>query len=90
MPFVAVHDRDARPGKKPIDAERALNELIAEVAGRERTIVLEPDFEAVAGLSGHTHKPERAWRSFATLPATKMPQQLLHAATLALTLARQE
>jgi putative ATP-dependent endonuclease of the OLD family len=90
VPFVAVHDRDARPGKKPIDAERALNEHIAEIAGRERTIVLEPDFEAVAGLRGHTHKPERAWRSFATLPATKMPRQLLQAATLALTLARQE
>src|SRR5512146_2202500 len=67
VPFVAVHDRDARPGKKPIDAERALNELIVEIVGRERTIVLEPDFEGVAGLRGHTHKPERAWRSFASL-----------------------
>lgn len=89
VPFVAVHDRDARRGRKPIAAERALNELIAEIAGRERTFVLEPDFEAVAGLRGHTHKPEQAWRSFATLPATKMPQQLLQAATVALSLARQ-
>jgi hypothetical protein len=89
VPVVAVHDRDVRLGKKATDAERALNDLIAEVAGRERTVVLEPDFEAVAGLRGHSHKPERAWRSFATLPATKMPAQLLQAATLALTLARQ-
>ena len=74
---------------KPIAAERALNELIAEIAGHERTFVLEPDFEAVAGLRGHTHKPEQAWRNFATLPATKMPQQLLQAATVALSLARQ-
>lgn len=65
VPYVVVHDRDAPPGREPIPAERAVNDLIAEVAGRDRTIVLEPDFEAVAGLVGESHKPERAWRSFA-------------------------
>jgi predicted ATP-dependent endonuclease of OLD family len=50
LPFVVVHDSDARPGRKPVAAERR--------------IVIEPDFEAVAGLQGHSHKPERAWRRF--------------------------
>jgi hypothetical protein len=29
--------------------------------------MLVPDFEAVARLHGHSHKPERAWRSFACI-----------------------
>jgi predicted ATP-dependent endonuclease of OLD family len=65
VPCLVVHDRDAPPGRQPIPAERAVNAEIAEIAGAERTVVLEPDFEAVAGLVGHSHKPERAWRSFA-------------------------
>jgi hypothetical protein len=87
LPFVAVHDRDAAPGRAPIQAERALNELIAEVAGHERTIVLEPDFEAVTGLAGHSHKPERAWRRFADLPSSEMPTPLVRAIELAVSLA---
>jgi hypothetical protein len=59
-----VHDRDAARSREPIPAERVVNAEIARVAGPERTIVLEPDFEAVAGLVGRSHKPERAWRSF--------------------------
>jgi len=86
VPFVAVHDRDAEPGKEPIAAERALNGLIAEVAGREHTIVLEPDFEAVAGVPGH--KPEHAWRRFASLAPPNLPEPLARAARLALALAR--
>jgi hypothetical protein len=65
VPYVVVHDRDAPRGREPIPAERAVNAEIARTAGAERTIVLEPDFEAVAGLTGRSHKPERAWRSFA-------------------------
>lgn len=65
VPYLVVHDRDAPRGKEPIPSERAVNAEIARAAGSERTIVLEPDFEAVAGLEGHSHKPERAWRSFA-------------------------
>jgi hypothetical protein len=34
---------------------RAVNAEIARIAGPDRTIVLEPDFEAVAGLAGHNH-----------------------------------
>lgn len=73
VPFLVVHDRDAPAGRQPIAAERALNTLIAETAGAEPTIVLEPDFEGVAGLSGHRRKPERAWQRFTSLPASELP-----------------
>ena len=85
--FVVVHDRDVRPGRKPVAAELALNALIAEVADAERTVVLEPDFEAVAGLQGHSHKPEHAWRRFASLPSAEIPEPLVRAVELAVSLA---
>ena len=40
--------------------------------------MLEPDFEAIAGLAGHSHKPERAWRSFAS-GGQEVPDQLADA-----------
>ena len=83
IPFVVVHDRDAEPGKEPIPAEVALNALIAEAAGAERTVVLEPDFEAVAGLRGQSNKPERAWNHFST-PGVDVPEPLARAVRLAL------
>jgi len=89
VPFLVVHDSDARPGRKPIAAEQALNALIAEVADDEHRVVLEPDFEAVAGLKGHSHKPERAWRRFAALPPTEIPEPLARVAKLAVSLARE-
>ncbi|MGZ4482646.1 MAG: ATP-dependent nuclease [Gaiellales bacterium] len=87
IPFVAVHDRDAPTGRRPISAERVLNARIARAAGAERTVVLVPDFEAVAGLPGRSHKPEHAWRRFVETDA-KIPEQLARAAGLAVTLAR--
>ncbi|MEX0673177.1 MAG: TOPRIM nucleotidyl transferase/hydrolase domain-containing protein, partial [Gaiellaceae bacterium] len=48
VPFVVVHDSDARPGRKAIASELALNALIAEVAGDGSRVVLDPDFETVA------------------------------------------
>ena len=88
VPYVVVHDSDARPSGKPIASERALNELIAETAEKKRTVVLEPDFESVAGIKGHRHKPERAWRQFAALPPDEIPSPLRRAAELAIELAR--
>lgn len=85
IPYVVVHDRDAEAGREPIAGERVRNELIAEVAGRERTIVLEPDFEGVAGLRGQGHKPERARERFAA--GAEVPDSLRRAAELALELA---
>jgi hypothetical protein len=89
IPYVVVHDRDALPGKRPIASERAVNAAIAAVAGPERTIELAPDFEAIAHLQGHRHKPERAWHLFelADSPAV-VPGPLAQAVHRAVDLAR--
>jgi CRISPR-associated exonuclease Cas4 len=87
IPYVVVHDSDAPPGREPIAGEQVRNELIAEVAGRERTVLLEPDFEGVAGLHGSAHKPERALERFAA--DSEVPEPLRRAAELALELARE-
>jgi hypothetical protein len=88
IPFVVVHDSDRRPSGRLVAAESALNHLIVETAGEERVVVLDPDFESVAGLYGQRRKPERAWREFAERGSTGMPPQLVHVATFALSLAR--
>jgi AAA ATPase domain len=88
IPYVIVHDSDRRASGKLVAAERALNALIAESAAAGHTVVLDPDFEAVAGLVGHSRKPERAWREFASRPSGEMPEPLLRAAQLAISLAR--
>jgi hypothetical protein len=90
VPFVVVHDSDRRASGRLVAAERALNALIADTAGDERTVVLDPDFEAVAGLRGHRRKPERAWREFASRPSAEMPAPLVRVAELAISLARAE
>jgi predicted ATPase len=88
IPFVVVHDSDRRASGRFVAAERALNLLIAETVGEERVVVLDPDFEAVAGLVGDSRKPERAWRAFAARPATEMPEPLVRVAELTVSLAR--
>ena len=90
VPYVVVHDSDARDGRPPIAAEQATNALIGELVGEKRRVVLDPDFEAVAGLRGHSHKPERAWRRFAELGRAEIPEPLARAAELAVSLARGE
>jgi hypothetical protein len=88
IPFVVVHDSDRKASGRLGAAERALNALIAETAGEERVVVLDPDLEAVAGLAGHKRKPERAWREFAERPAAQMPDRLVGVAKIAASLAR--
>jgi AAA ATPase domain len=88
IPFVIVHDSDRRASGRLVAAEQALNALIADTAGEERVIVLEPDLEAIAGLVGRSRKPERAWREFAARASGDMPRPLVRAAELALSLAR--
>ena len=88
IPFVVVHDSDRKTSGRLAPAEQALNALIAETAGEERVIVLDPDFEAVAGLARRRHKPEHAWREFAERPATEMPGQLVRAAELTMSFVR--
>lgn len=76
VPFLAVHDRDAPAGTEPSRAEQQLNDTIADVAGPDGRIELAPDFEGVAGLRGHRHKPARAWKSFANLEREEVPEAL--------------
>lgn len=80
IPYVVVHDRDAPEGSEPTLGERALNDRIAAIAGPERSMVLVPDFEGVAGLTGESHKPERAWRRFVE-GGEPVPDQLAEAVT---------
>ena len=88
IPFVALHDRDARRRGRPIASERRLNDLIQHTAGHDRTIVLERDFEAIASLPGGRRKPEQAWRRFAHLDAQRMPAPLVRLVHLVVDLAR--
>jgi hypothetical protein len=88
LPFVVVHDSDRKTSGRLPPAEQALNALIAETAGEERVIVLDPDFEAVAGMAGRRHKPEHAWREFAERAAGEMPGQLLRVAELTMSFMR--
>ena len=88
IPCVVVHDRDAAPGRRPSRAERELNGEITGLAGKRRTIALEPDFEAVAGLRGSRHKPARAWRRFSSIEAREVPSPLARAAEIVVSLAR--
>ncbi len=88
IPFLVVHDSDRKASGRLVAAERALNALIAETAGADRVVVLEPDFEAVAGLHGNRRKPERAWKEFAERTSSEMPRDLVRVAVSAVSLAR--
>jgi hypothetical protein len=88
VPFLAIHDRDASPGIQPSAEDVALNDLIAATSGIGRTVVLEPDFEAVAGLAGHRHKPMRAWGRFRSLGRGEIPPELTRVVEISVRLAR--
>jgi CRISPR-associated exonuclease Cas4 len=66
IPYVIVHDRDAPAGSRPVESELIVNRQIQDVAGRRRTVVLVPDFEAVSGVNarGRSRKPHRAYRRY--------------------------
>jgi putative ATP-dependent endonuclease of the OLD family len=87
IPHVAVHDRDAPLGRRPIASEREANRAIAEVVGARHTVELAPDFEQVAGLRSHRHKPEHAWQRFGSTNA-HIPERLAQAVRLVVSLAR--
>jgi len=89
LPCVAVHDRDAPTGRRPSHAQSVLNDEIAALAGPARTIVLAPDFEAVAGLRGHRHKPARAWQRFSHVEPAGVPRPLSEAVEKIVALARE-
>jgi hypothetical protein len=61
IPFVAVHDRDAPPRRRPSAQHRAIAASIRALAGPARAFELAPDFEGISGIDRHGHgKPERA------------------------------
>lgn len=87
VPSIALHDRDAPAGAEPIASERLLNGRILETVGQRLTVELTPDFEGVAGLHGHAHKPKRAWQHFKSLSPSEVPQPLVRVVELALAVA---
>jgi hypothetical protein len=88
VPYVVVHDSDRRPGREPIPSDLRLNALIKRRAGARRTIVLEPDFEGVAGFRGRHRKPERAQHRLGHARRDELPVPLVRAVELALQSAR--
>jgi hypothetical protein len=89
VPYVVVHDSDLRPNREPIPSDVRLNALIRRTAGARRTVVLEPDFEGVAGFrSRRGHKPERAARRLGKAQPHELPSPLVRAVELALASAR--
>jgi AAA domain, putative AbiEii toxin, Type IV TA system len=88
VPYVVVHDSDMRPGREPIPSDLRLNALIKRRAGARRTIVLEPDFEGVAGFRSRHRKPERAMHRLGHAHPDELPEPLVRAVELALASAR--
>jgi hypothetical protein len=84
VPFVVVHDSDLRPGREPLEDNLELNALIRRLAGARRTVVLEPDFEGIAGFRGRGPKPERAWTHLVDAHLDDLPEPLVRAVKLAL------
>jgi predicted ATPase len=87
IPYVVLHDRDAPRGARPPEAERVANETIRRIAGRRRTVMLVPDFEAVSGLRARRGKPAAALRRFRGGDAT-VPEPLRQAVERVVAAAR--
>ena len=85
VPFVVVHDSDLRPEREPLEDNLKLNALIRRLAGAQRTVVLEPDFEGVARLSRQGAQARAcvvsAWRD---ARPDELPEPLVRAVRLAL------
>jgi predicted ATPase len=86
VPFLLVHDRDAPRGRRPNDSELATNRSLVEIAGRNRTITLVPDFEGVMGLSSRNRKPRRAYAQL--LNGGPVPKPLVDAVERVVAAAR--
>jgi hypothetical protein len=67
IPHVIVHDSDrGRPGERE-------NAYIRRNAGRAPIFVLDPDFEAAAGIRSSDQKVFNAFRRFSKMPAKRIP-----------------
>ena len=88
MPYVVVHDSDAKRDGKPLPGEEHLNALIAEAAGTDRTVVLDPDFEGALGLHRKSRKPAQAWHHLSRAQARDIPEAFERVVNLSLEIAR--
>ncbi len=88
VPYVVVHDSDAKRDGKPTPGEAHLNSLIAAAAGKDRTVMLDPDFEGALGLHRKSRKPAQAWHYLSQAKADEIPEPLKKAVELALDIAR--
>jgi len=68
IPHVIVHDADRGA------SSQHENEIIRQSAGRAPVIVLDPDFEGVAGILSHDDKVLNAWRRFAAMDPAQIPR----------------
>ena len=67
IPHLIVHDSDrGRPGERE-------NAYIRRNAGRAPIFVLDPAFEAAAGIRSSDHKVFNAFRRFSKMPAKRIP-----------------
>ena len=74
VPFVALHDRDAPAGQASRSTASASSTRRSRSSpAPEHVVVLTPDFEGVAGLRAHSHKPEHAWERFSALEPGDVP-----------------
>lgn len=88
IPCLVVYDRDAPPGRKPKHADRIINAEITRLAGPGHSVALAPDFDAIAGLRAHSHKPAHAWERFSHVQAEQLPEHLREIAERIVVLAR--
>ncbi|HYI21323.1 MAG TPA: TOPRIM nucleotidyl transferase/hydrolase domain-containing protein [Candidatus Limnocylindrales bacterium] len=68
IPHVIVHDSDRGRGDK------RENSVIRESVGKAPVFVLDPDFEAVAGIHDRDDKVLAAWRRFSAIDAERIPR----------------
>ena len=76
---MVIHDSDLRPEREQLEDEVKLNALIRRLAGARRTIVLEPDFEGVAGFHGRGPQARARVVHLAHAPLDELPEPLVRA-----------
>ena len=82
---VRGHPRQrSTPGRRPVGGRDEAERAHPPAGRRRRTVVLEPDFEGVAGFHGKGNKPARAWSHLARARSDDLPEPLVRAVRLAL------
>jgi predicted ATP-dependent endonuclease of OLD family len=83
IPHVLVFDSDrGRPGQRE-------NAFIRESVGKAPVFMLNPDFEAAAGIHDHDEKVLSAWRKFSKIDPERIPKVFREIADTVVDLANQ-